>query len=376
MVTVPQIDTTPSPKNHHCANCRIMAAEACSLMRLPVEIRLVIYQYLFNNSDPIKLDINNAGYISFTDQAKLHLPSLRTSKTFYIEACPLLYGINTFTITSKDVHRLLKMRQGSRLCIENLIVQPERPMEPPQLHRNPVQPPIVALPVALNVPPNEAPQTQTNPPLREVLELGSIGNALGGLQNLFVNPSDASTFLATVLQLSMNLPCSPIRNWPVLKVIVHVMEYAAGDYEPGVGLCLTEKHQKLIKAKPRLSALKEASNLGLGQEMPDLKTIHVNGHLSRDQCQLIEDHKSSFGDCSFEKEIIHSLIARDDKVSKYKYTWRRVDDDEQQAKARNAAVNMSQWVPRLSEEDYRKVLASFGAGLEAVQYPMPQKAGA
>ena len=173
----------------------------------------------------------------------------------------------------------------------------------------------------------------------------------------------------------MNLPCSPIRDWPVLEVIVHVMEYAAGDYEPGVGLCLTEKHQKLIKVDRRLSALKETSNLGLGQEMPDLKIIQVKGHLSRDHCQLIEDHKSSFGDCSFEKEIIHSLMARDDKDPRCKYSWRRVDEDEQQAKARNAAVNMSQWVPRLSEEDYRKVLASFGAGLEAVQYSMPQKPG-
>ena len=356
-----------SAETHLCTNLEKMGIEARTLMHLPVEVRLIIYKYLFGNSGPIKLDINNAGYVSFTNLAKLSLSSLRTCKTFYLEAGPVLYGINTFTIMFKDVRRLAKMRQGSRMCIENLIIESVRQLvEQTRPPRIPLQPGIFANPLVLPTPPFQARRPRTDAPPREVLDLATIGAVLSGLQNLLVKPSAASPLLAIVLQLSRSLPCSPIRDWPVLEVLVHIKDFHDEDYAPGNGLCLTEEHLELITTNRRLSALTETSTLGLGHEMPDLKTIRVEGCLTWDHCQLIEDHKSSFGDCSFEKEVINNSMAQDNKDPKFKYTWRRVDEDEQQAKTRNAAVNMHQWVPRLTKEDYLTVLASFGAELEAV----------
>jgi hypothetical protein len=353
----------PSTEIHLRTEVKKMATEARSLMHLPVEVRLIIYKYLFSNSEDVQLDINDAGYIAFTSTAKLNLASLRACKVFYIEACPVLYGVNTFATTFKDIHRFAKMRQGSRLCIENLTVEAAQQTQPQRRgHLSPVHGPGTGTFTSLR---------PSSPPF-EVLDLATIGTALCGLQNLLVNPSTASTFLVTVLQLSNSLPISPIRAWPVLEVIVQIREGLARNHALGHSLFLAEEHQKLISTNRQLSALGATSTLGLGHEMPDLRTIRVNGYLSWDLCQLIENHKSTFGDCSFEKQIIHNSMATGHQDSKYKYTWRRVDEDEQQAKARNAAVNMHQWVPRLTREDYLKVLASFGAELEAVQYSWPQ----
>jgi hypothetical protein len=338
-------------ENNLCTKLQKMAIETSSLMYLPVEVRLIVYKYLFSNSESINLDINDAGYIHFTDSAKLNLSSLRTCKMFYIEACPVLYGINTFVITFKNVHRLAKMLQRSRLCIESLTVEAALPTQSGPLAR---------------------PVTSTTGELSlasvEVLDLATIGTVLCGLHNLLVKPPTASAFLAIVLQLTNSLPCSPIRAWPILEVAVDIKRIPDGDPVGNNSLLLTDKYQKLISIDRRLSALTRTSTLGLGHEMPDYKTIHVNGCLPWRLCQLIEDHKSSFGDCSFEKEVVHESMANDREGSRYKYTWRRVDEDEQQAKARNATVNMHQWVPRLSSEDYRKLLASFGAELEATRY--------
>lgn len=340
-----------------------MAVEARSLMHLPVEVRLIIYKHLFCNSENIKLDINEQGYIAFTSTAKLHLSSLRTCKTFYIEGCPVLYGINTFAISFKGVQRLSRMRQGSRLCIENLSVEAVQRTEPRHRGR-----PTTVQPLTFHGPGTGMLASQRHgPPPVEILDLGTIGTALCGLQNLVVNPSTASTFLVIVLQLSKNLPCSPIRAWPVLEVVVNIKTQPAGYLASDHILSLTDAHKKLISTGCRLSSLSETSTLGLGHEMPDLKTIHVNGDLTWDLCQLIESHKSSFGDCSFEKQNIHKSMAKDHKDSRYKYTWRRVDEDEEQARARNAAVDMHQWVPRLTKEDYLKVLASYEAEHEAGQ---------
>jgi hypothetical protein len=339
-----------------------MSIEARSLMHLPAEIRLIIYKHLFSNSGDIRLDINEEGYIASTSTAKLNLSSLRVCKAFYIEACPVLYGINTFAITFKEVQRLAKMRQGSRLCIENLTVEAFQRTQPKYSWQ-----PAIAQPITMHGPGTGMLAFEPLRPLHvEVLDLATIGTTLYGLQNLVVNPSTASTFLATVLQLSKNLPCSPIRAWPVLEVIVEIK--AAPTENP-----LTDEQQKLLSLNRRLSSFSETSTLGLGHEMPDLKSIRVNGSLTWDLCQLIENHKSSFGDCSFEKQIIHNSMASNHKDSKYRYTWRRVDEDEPQAKARNATVNMHQWVPRLTKEDYQKALAAFGEELEAVQYSWPQR---
>src|SRR3984885_4772959 len=117
-------------ENRLCTKLKKMAIETSSFMYLPVEVRLIVYKHLFSNSKSIKLDINDAGYIHFTDSAKLNLSSLRTCKMFYIEACPVLYGINTFVIAFKNVHRLAKMLQRSRLCIESLTVEAALPTQP------------------------------------------------------------------------------------------------------------------------------------------------------------------------------------------------------------------------------------------------------
>jgi hypothetical protein len=342
-------------ENRLCTKLKEVAIEASSLMYLPVEVRLIVYKHLFSNSENIKLNINDAGYIQFTNSAKLNLSSLRTCKMFYIEACPVLYGINTFVITFKNVHRLAKMLQGSRLCIENLTVEATLPAQ-----SGPLTPPATFT------------SGERSLASVEILDLATIGTVLCGLHNLLVKPPTASAFLAIVLQLSNSLPCSPIRAWPILEVIVDIKRIPDGDRGANSSLLLTDKYQKLISIDRRLSALTETSILGLGHEMPDYKTIRVKGCLPWRLCQLIEDHKSSFGDCSFAKEVVRESMANDREGSQYKYTWRRVDEDEQQAKARNATVNMHQWVPRLSSEDYGKLLASFGAGPETAQYSRSQ----
>src|SRR5206468_2073754 len=80
----------------------------------------------------------------------------------------------------------------------------------------------------------------------ETLDLATIGAVLCGLQNLLVKPPTASAFLAIVLQLSNSLPCSPIRAWPILEVVVDIKRIPDGDPVGNNNLSLTDKYERLI----------------------------------------------------------------------------------------------------------------------------------
>ena len=68
--------------------------ECYLLQRLPVELRLRIYEHVLRFNDPIKLRQFVLG--------SRDLPLLRTNQQIYSEALPLLYDLNIIVVTRND----------------------------------------------------------------------------------------------------------------------------------------------------------------------------------------------------------------------------------------------------------------------------------
>ncbi len=253
----------PQSQDQMCDKLTAMALQPRSLLDLPAEVRLIIYKNLFAWPEHIKLRLLESGYIRPVEAVKLNLRSLRTCKTFYTEACPVLYGINTFSVAFHETKDLGRMRQASRLCIENLAVEAPANMSDDDISVDDM--------VHIQNEVREVLKYRT-----EKLNLGMVGATLPGIQRLTVNPSTSSAFLSTILQLSMSLPCSPIReDWPVLEVIVELPVLSELTPPQNTRLALSEEHATMLKHNRQLSALDGDSTLGLGHEMPDYKLIQI-----------------------------------------------------------------------------------------------------
>ena len=97
----------------------------------------------------------------------------------------------------------------------------------------------------------------------------------------------------------------------------------------------------------------EKSNLGLGHDMPDFSVIRVGGFLERCGFRLVENHRCSFGDCSFKKEVLRGSTKADGTGAVYKFTWCRDDEEEfwKSVESREIEVDMHQWVPTAEEQN-------------------------
>ena len=77
----------------------MQSAGRCHLLEdLPPELRLRIYEHLFNEEYRPSLLIGSCSKIQFLSPAKAHAGILKTCRTIYSEATPLLYRKTTFQV--------------------------------------------------------------------------------------------------------------------------------------------------------------------------------------------------------------------------------------------------------------------------------------
>jgi len=91
-------------------------------MGVPPEVRLHLYKVMFGSQKQIPLVIDKNGLITYQKEAKLSLQMLRTCRTIYQEAIPVLYGINEWMLKEGDLKSLAYFAISGRRCIDNVVL--------------------------------------------------------------------------------------------------------------------------------------------------------------------------------------------------------------------------------------------------------------
>jgi len=192
------------------------------------------------------------------------------------------------------------------------------------------------------------------------VDLHAIGQTFPYLQRLDIALGDASTLLLHALKLPNSLPCSPLRKWPLLEVII---DAPSADLEPDryqYADTLFKAHEDRLAEKFALDSLSSGSLLKLGHEMPEFVKIQLRGELSTRLRTLLDRHVSSFGDCRFEKASVRKANPEAHISEQLRYVWKRdCQDVADRSKAKhNELTDMHRWVPKLGHEWHAQLLES------------------
>jgi hypothetical protein len=282
-------------------------------MSLPVEVREIIYQHLFRYDKP--LYISRAGRLIVNREARRDMRILRTCRAFYIEAVPQIHAVNTMEIKHRDMAALSRLPKFAEILVGKVVIHGDQLQD----HSSePITGPIAGL-VALD-------GSLTNEIGHGVEEigLGTIGRACPNVTDIEILTYFSGSLLWVTQKLLKSLPCSPIREWPLLRVDVTISEDSAFDNAK-----FSTRSKKVIHGGDGLSWLNARSSFRLGHEMPkSLRSIRIQGTASKRIAAMIQDHTCSFGDCSFEKTPLsdstqHKDLAGTDKGETNRYTWHK-----------------------------------------------------
>lgn len=262
-------------------------------MMLPVEVREVIYQHVFSYRRP--LYTARQGRLIIDREARRDMQCLRTCIGFYCEAMPQIYAINTLEINHDQMRALAGVPRQAEILVGRVVI-----------HCNPLQ------------------YTGDEGQQVEDIDFGLLGHACPNITSVEIHTYTSGSLLWVTQKLSKSLPCSPIRDWPLLKVEIKVSDgmprFDNPYFSKSGGIVLHGIHS----SRAGYSWLKARSSFRLGYEMPrHLKTLLVRGSLSTRLCQtMLERHSCSFGDCSFKKENL--APAGTSTAEKVRYTWHQI----------------------------------------------------
>lgn len=256
-----------------------------SLMVLPVEVREVIYQHIFSYSRP--LYTVNGGRLIINREARHDMQCLRTCRAFYREAMPQIYAMNTLEIEYKHMSALTRIPRDAEILAGNVTVYCN-----PNLNEH-----QTAM--------DGRSERSTGEEVEEI-DFGLLGKACPNMSQLSVCTYSSGSLLWVTQKLLKSLPCSLIREWPLLRVDVEI----SGD-DVFDNANFGRRGGKLVHSRGVSSAnlgwLNARSSFRLGHEIPRyLRLIEVRGMLSRRLCRMLEDHVCAFGDCSFQKEKLQT----------------------------------------------------------------------
>jgi hypothetical protein len=82
----------------------------CPLLRLPLEIRLVIYNFVFTSSVVSSLDVSKRTTDGSWDRTQSQHYLLLTCRQIYVDAQQLFYSVNLWNINHEDTCRFLIQR--------------------------------------------------------------------------------------------------------------------------------------------------------------------------------------------------------------------------------------------------------------------------
>lgn len=277
--------------------------EPLTLMRLPAEVREVIYQHIFSYRKP--LYTARSGKLVINREARRDMQCLRTCVKFYCEAMPQIYAANTLEINYNQISALSCVPRHAEILVGRVVIHCYHPHHIDE--------------AGVNV---------------EDIDFGLLGQACPNVNILDIHTYSSGSLLWITQQLSKSLPCSPIREWPLLQVDVVLTEDNPLFNNANFAKTRSGVIHGTATPSADISWLNARSSFRLGYEIPrHLKSITVKGKLSKKLCRtVLESHSCTFGDCSFQKKE----LARDTKLStsnptdllakKNRYTWHKTGE--------------------------------------------------
>ena len=264
------------------------------------------------------------------------------------------HALNSLEISSEDVIALSRIPQSAEIPVSKVIVHCSKEF---LSHANPISGNPVVVRIGV-----------------EDIDMGLITQVCPNVNRLDIFTYHSCSLLWVTQKLIRSLPCSPIRDWPLLRVDVEIQDSIVSDDDKfDIREVDGEKRVTYGTGGPRgricnTGWLEAPSGFRLGHEIPGrLNTIQVYGILSQRLCHKLENHRCSFGDCSFEKENVPPMLPAacsetTDGISAsaqhVRYTWHKTGEVIPQSEEQEAKViaAMNQWVPKLSPEDYVSLL--------------------
>lgn len=314
-----------------------------ALMSMPVEIRENIFRHVFDYNRP--LYTVRGGRLLIDREARRDMQCLRTCRAFYCEATPQIHAISSLEIHydrcvlgmgvgSMAIAALARMPQGAEIYVGKVIIYCSKEAQM-FAEGNPGH-------------------NMTDRISVEDTDFAMIAQACPNMNHLEIFTYHSCSLLWMMGKLLKSLPCSSIRDWPVLRVDVKVHDNVVSDDDnidiTGKQITYAVGHQGV----PSLGTtwLRARSSFRLAHEIPNgLRSIRIQGVLSERLCQTLEKHRCSFGDCSFKKEENPQEPPLPCDV---RYTWHKTGEviPQDEEKAAQVMAAMNQWVPKLSPEEY------------------------
>jgi hypothetical protein len=268
------------------------------LMMLPVEVREVIYQHVFRYRRP--LYTARSGRLIIDQEARRDMQCLRTCIAFYCEAMPQIYAINILEISYDQMQALAGVPRQAEILVGKVVIHCRR--HQPLLRDEGME--------------------------VEEIDFGLLGYACPNVTSVVIHTYSSGSLLWVTQKLSKSLPCSTIREWPLLRVDVKISEddprFDNANFAKRSGAII----HGINPSRPGFSWLNARSGFRLGYEMPrHLKTLQVVGKLSKRLCWVLLDcHSCTFGDCSFQKEKLvrdTTSSSTDGSAERFRYTWHK-----------------------------------------------------
>lgn len=326
------------------------------LLRLPPEIRLRIYSFLFAARGPILIGVDSDGrvYQPNNNAMRDHIRNikvrlsgqfLRTCSQIYHEAWAYLFSTNRFEMLDVSTHNL----DSANFTL-----------------------PTRALMTKIDF------LNRTN----HRLNLSAIGTCFPSLQTIHIHSQGPGAHLCILAyELSRSLPCCDLRAWPTLELRIHVADSLEARQEMSEALDGGQYLQlnQNVKDVPKIKDIVCSADwklvdldpftmpvFKLGSEVPELEKIVLHGGLMRRHLPVIEEYESTYADCAFElvrEEPARMGFPRRGQYSKRVYMWKRKDAVEAAAvrgkSLEDTASLTRQWVPELSPE-FVKAMADAG----------------
>lgn len=273
--------------------------EPLTLMTLPAEVREGIYKYIFSYRKP--LYTARSGRLVINREARRDMQCLRTCVTFYCEAMPIIYAENTLEIKYNQISALSCVPRHAEILVGKVVIHCYHPGHVDE--------------TGMNV---------------EEIDFGLLGQACPNVNSLDIHTYSSGSLLWITQQLSKSLPCSPIREWPLLHVDVEITEDNPLFNNANFAKTRSGVIHGIATPGADCSWLEARSSFRLGYEIPrHLKTITVKGKLSKALCRTVLDvHSCTFGDCSFQKNkkpgedtTPSTSNSTNAAAKKVRYTW-------------------------------------------------------